>query len=87
MRRVGASLVLAGGAACAYHSTEPSGKRVWLRSAFRKLDHWTVSLASAALVCAAGSEVGFRAQRDSCTCALHVRLFGSHIVSDASAIM
>jgi hypothetical protein len=64
VRRVGASLVLAGGAACAYHSTEPSGKRIWLRSVFRKLDHWTVSLASAALVCAAGPEVCCHVQRD-----------------------
>lgn len=62
MRRVGASLLLAGGAACAYHATEPSGKRVRLRSALRKLDHWTVSLASAALVQAASPEVC------NCTC-------------------
>lgn len=56
MRRVGASLLLAGGTACAYHATNPD-KQSKLRSALRKLDYWTVSLATAALVRAAGPQV------------------------------
>ena len=45
-RRFGASLVLAGAAAMCYHSL-PKGR---LRSSLRKLDHWTISLATFAMV-------------------------------------
>lgn len=57
VRHVGASLLLAGAAACGYHTASPGGNRVRLRSALRKLDHWTVSLTSAALVRASGPQV------------------------------
>ncbi len=56
VRQVGAGLLLAGGTACAYHATHP-GKQSKLRSVLRKLDYWTVSLATAALVRAAGPRV------------------------------
>jgi hypothetical protein len=56
VRQVGASLMLAGGTACAYHATNP-GKQTKLRTVLRKLDYWTVSLATAALVRAAGPQV------------------------------
>ena len=61
VQQVGASLVMAGGAAVAYHATSKKasnwGRMPWLRSALRKLDHWTVSLASAALIRAAGPDL------------------------------
>lgn len=56
VRQVGAGLLLAGGTACAYHATHPD-KQSKLRSVLRKLDYWTVSLATAALVRAAGPRV------------------------------
>jgi len=45
-QRYGASLMLAGAAAMGYHSL-PKGR---LRSGLRKLDHWTISLATSAMV-------------------------------------
>ncbi len=45
-RRFGASLMLAGATAMGYHSL-PKGR---LRSGLRKLDHWTISLATSAMV-------------------------------------
>ena len=45
-RRFGASLALAGAAAMGYHAL-PKGR---LRSCLRKLDHWTISLATSCMV-------------------------------------
>lgn len=45
-RRFGASLVLAGVAATAYHVV-PKGR---IRAALRKLDHWTISLATTSML-------------------------------------
>ena len=58
-RRFGASLAAAGVAATAYHAV-PKGRA---RSGLRKLDHWTISLATNSMlhaICPDMSRVGFR---------------------------